>query len=72
MIRGLLRAIGRIAGLVSGAYIAYVAVRGSRLLVQPDVRPFVPDSEGAPATPADLGLAYEPVSIVTRDNFERW
>ena len=65
MIRGLLRAIGRIAGLVSGAYIAYVAVRGSRLLVQPDVRPFVPDSEGAPATPADLGLAYEPVSIVT-------
>lgn len=67
MIRGLLRAIGRIAGLVSGAYIAYVAVRGSRLLVQPDVRPFVPDAEGAPATPADIGLKYEPVRIVTHD-----
>jgi alpha-beta hydrolase superfamily lysophospholipase len=67
MIGGLLRIIGRIVGLVSGAYLAYVAVRGSRLLVRPDVRPFVPDSEGAPATPADLGLAYEPVSIVTHD-----
>jgi alpha-beta hydrolase superfamily lysophospholipase len=67
MIGGLLRIIGRIVGLVSGAYLAYVAVRGSRLLVRPDVRPFLPDSEGAPATPADLGLAYEPVSIVTHD-----
>jgi alpha-beta hydrolase superfamily lysophospholipase len=67
MIGGLLRIIGRIVGLVSGAYLAYVAVRGSRLLVRPDVRPFLPDSEGAPATPADLGLAYDPVSIVTHD-----
>ena len=31
MIRALLRTIGRIGGLVSGAYLAYVAVRGSRL-----------------------------------------
>lgn len=67
MIRVLLRVVGRIAGLVSGAYLAYVAVRGSRLLVRPDVRPFVPDVAGSPATPADLGLDYEPVRIVTHD-----
>lgn len=69
MIRRLLRAIGRIVGLVTGAYLAYVAVRGSRLLVQPDVRPFVPDTDGAPATPADVGLEFEPVRFTTSDGF---
>ena len=67
MIRRVLRAIGRIAGLVTGAYLTYVAVRGSRLLVRPEVRPFLPDVEGAPASPADLGLDFEAVRIATHD-----
>lgn len=67
MIRGLLRLIGRVIGLLTGAYLAFVAVRGSRLLVQPDVRPFVPDPPGSPATPADLGLEYEDVRFTTDD-----
>jgi uncharacterized protein len=62
-----LRAIGRIVGLVAGAYLAYVAVRGSRMLVSPDVRPFAPDADGSPATPADIGLEYEPVRFTTDD-----
>lgn len=69
MIRRLLRTIGRVTGLVTGAYLTYVAVRGSRLLVRPDVRPFVPDVDGGPATPADVGLEFEPVRFTTADGF---
>jgi uncharacterized protein len=67
MIRAVLRAIGRGIGLVAGAYLTYVAVRGSRLLIQPEVRPFLPEYEGAPTTPADLGLDYEEVRFTTDD-----
>lgn len=67
MIRRVLRALGRGFGLLVGAYLTYAAVRGSRLLIQPEVRPFVPDLEGGPATPADLGLPYEPVRFTTDD-----
>ncbi|HEX5040883.1 MAG TPA: alpha/beta fold hydrolase [Candidatus Limnocylindria bacterium] len=67
MIGTVLRAIGRTVGLLTGIYLIYVAVRGSRLLVEPQVRPFVPDVAGAPTTPADLGLDYEPVRITTDD-----
>jgi alpha-beta hydrolase superfamily lysophospholipase len=67
MIRRIARLIGRIVGLVTGAYLTYVAVRGSGLLVRPEVRPFVPDLADAPATPADLGLEYEPVRFTTHD-----
>ena len=67
MIGRLLRIIGRAVGLVAGAYLAYVAVRGSRLLVSPEVRPFEPDPVGSPATPADIGLEYEPVRFTTDD-----
>jgi alpha-beta hydrolase superfamily lysophospholipase len=63
----ILRAIGRAAGLVAGAYLAYVAIRGSRLLVSPEVRPFEPDPLGSPATPADIGLVYESVRFTTDD-----
>jgi uncharacterized protein len=62
-----LRALGRIAGLVAGAYLAFVAIRGSRMLVSPDVRPFAPDPDGSPSTPADIGLDYEPVRFTTDD-----
>lgn len=67
MILALARAIGRSVGLLLGAYLTYVAVRGSRLLVRPEVRPFLPEYAGAPATPGDLGLAYEDVRFTTHD-----
>jgi uncharacterized protein len=62
-----LRLIGRAVGLVAGAYLAYVAIRGSRLLVSPTVRPFEPDPAGSPGTPADIGLEFEPVRFTTDD-----
>ena len=67
MIGAVARAIGRALGLLVGAYLAYVAYRGSRLLVQPEVRPFLPEYAGAPATPGDLGLDYEVVRFTTDD-----
>ncbi len=67
MIGRVLRVLGRAVGLVAGAYLAYVAVRGSRLLVSPEVRPFAPEPDGSPATPADIGLEYEPVRFTTDD-----
>lgn len=67
MIRGVLRAVGRAVGLLTGAYLAAVAVRGSGVLTRPAIRPLVPDVEGAPATPEEIGLAYEPVRFTTTD-----
>ena len=67
MIGRLLRSVGRGFGLLTGAYLGYVAVRGSRLLIQPEVRPFLPEWPDAPATPADLGLEYEAVRFTTDD-----
>jgi pimeloyl-ACP methyl ester carboxylesterase len=48
-------------------YLAYLAVRGSRLLVQPLVREFVPWIEGQPSTPGDLGLDWEPIAFRAAD-----
>jgi alpha-beta hydrolase superfamily lysophospholipase len=67
MIGAVARSIGQVIGLVVGAYLAYVAVRGSRLLIEPDVRPFLPDYPGAPTSPADLGMAYEDVRFRADD-----
>jgi alpha-beta hydrolase superfamily lysophospholipase len=67
MIRGLLRFGGRFVGLLAAVYLAFIGLRGSRLLVRPEVRPFLPDPPDAPATPADLGLDYEPVRFTTDD-----
>ena len=67
MTGAILRALGRVAALLTGAYLATIAVRGSRLLVRPEVRPFLPDPPDAPATPADLGLEYETVRFTTDD-----
>jgi len=71
MIGAILRALGRLAGalaaVLAGAYLVYIGTRGSRLLVRPEVRPFLPAWEGAPATPGDLGLAYEDVRFTTDD-----
>ncbi|HVM25607.1 MAG TPA: alpha/beta fold hydrolase [Candidatus Limnocylindrales bacterium] len=67
MIGALLRAIGQVLGLITGAYLAYVAARGSRILTRPEVRPFLPEYEGAPVTPGDLGLDYEAVRFTCDD-----
>lgn len=42
MIGSAIRSIGRAFGALTGGYLLFVAVRGSRLLVQPEVRPFLP------------------------------
>ena len=67
MIRSFLRAVGRTFGVATGGYLLYVGVRGSRLLVRPDVRPFLPDIPGGPATPGEIGLEYEVVRFTTDD-----
>jgi uncharacterized protein len=67
MILALARTVGRLVGLVTGLYLAYVAVRGSQMVVRPHQRPLTPESPGAPASPADLGLEYEVVSFTTDD-----
>ena len=67
MIGGVLRAVGTAVGLAAGAYLAMVGVRGSRMLVRPQVRPFLPDSPDAPSSPADIGLDFETVRFTTDD-----
>jgi alpha-beta hydrolase superfamily lysophospholipase len=67
MIRAVFRILGRVAGVVAGGYLLIVALRGSRELVRPNVRAFEPAWEGAPATPADIGLDYEDVKFTTDD-----
>ncbi len=67
MIGAVTRSFGRAFGLVVGAYLAYVAFRGSKLLIQPDVRPFLPEHPGAPTSPADLGMEYEDVRFRADD-----
>jgi alpha-beta hydrolase superfamily lysophospholipase len=67
MIARILRLFGRALGLLTGAYLLAIAFRGSHVLVRPQVRPFLPEPEGAPATPADIGLDYEAVRFTTDD-----
>lgn len=67
MIGGVLRAVGTAVGLAAGAYLALVGLRGSRMLVRPQVRPFLPDSPEAPSSPADIGLDFETVRFTTDD-----
>jgi len=67
MIRGVLRFGGRFLGLLTAVYLAFIGVRGSRLLVQPEVRPFLPDPPDAPTSPADIGLDFESVRFTTDD-----
>lgn len=59
--------MGRLGLMGLGAYLAYVAVRGSRLLIQPVVREFVPSLGDGPATPGELGLDWEPVRFRAAD-----
>ena len=67
MIGRVLRIIGRVGALLTGLYLLYVAARGSRALLRPDVRALEPAWEGAPSTPGELGLEYEDVRFTTDD-----
>lgn len=63
---GLAAWLGRIAAAGTLGYLGYLTVEGSRRMVSPGRRPFLP-AEGEPATPGDLGLAYEDVRFTTND-----
>jgi dipeptidyl aminopeptidase/acylaminoacyl peptidase len=63
---GLAAWLGRIAAAATLGYLGYLTVEGSRRMVSPGRRPFLPEA-GEPATPADLGLAYEDVRFTTDD-----
>ena len=64
--RGLAAWLGRIVAAGALGYLGYLTVEGSRRIVRPDRKPFLP-AEGQPATPADLGLVYEDVRFTTDD-----
>jgi uncharacterized protein len=64
--RGLIAWLGRIVAAGLAGYLGYLTVEGSRRVVQPDTRSFAPE-EGAPATPADIGLEYEEIRFTTDD-----
>lgn len=63
---GALAWAARLAAVATVAYFGWVAVEGSRRIVRPQRRPFTP-AEGEPATPDDLGLAFEEVAFATDD-----
>ena len=71
--RGLAAWLGRIAAAGTLGYLGYLTVEGSRRMVSPGRRPFLP-ADGEPATPADIGLAYEDVRFTTDDgvNLSGW
>jgi dipeptidyl aminopeptidase/acylaminoacyl peptidase len=65
--RGLAAWLGRIVAAATFGYLGYLTYEGSRRIVRPGRRPMEPLEEGAPATPADLGLIYEDVRFTTDD-----
>ena len=64
--RGLAAWLGSIAAAGTLVYLGYLTLEGSRRMVSPGRRAFLP-AEGEPATPADLDLAYEDVRFTTTD-----
>jgi alpha-beta hydrolase superfamily lysophospholipase len=64
--RGIVAWLGRVIGATLAGYLGYLSLVGSRRLVRPGRRPFEP-MEGWPATPAEIGLAYEDVRFTTDD-----
>jgi uncharacterized protein len=65
--RGLLAWLGAALGALTAAYVAFLTVEGSRRLMRPPRRPFLPFVEGDALTPAELGLPYEEVRFTTDD-----
>ena len=58
--------LGRILAAATLGYLGYLTLEGSRRIVSPGRRPFLP-AEGEPATPADLGIPYQDVEFTTDD-----
>jgi alpha-beta hydrolase superfamily lysophospholipase len=65
--RGLITWLMRGVGVLAAAYVGFLTVEGSRRLMRPPRRPFVPFVEGDAVTPAELGLPYEDVRFTTDD-----
>jgi len=65
--RGLLAWLAGGLGALTAAYVAFLTVEGSRRLMRPPRRPFVPFVEGDAVTPGELGLPYEDVRFTTDD-----
>lgn len=64
--RGVAAWLGRIAAALTLGYLGYLTLEGSRRIVSPVRKPFLP-LEGQPGTPADIGLDYEDVRFTTDD-----
>jgi alpha-beta hydrolase superfamily lysophospholipase len=67
--RSLAAWLGRIVAAGAAGYLGYVTVEGSRRMVRPPRKAMEPDEAGAPASPADIGLAYEDVRFTTDDGY---
>jgi dipeptidyl aminopeptidase/acylaminoacyl peptidase len=66
--RSLAALAGRIVAAATAGYLGFLTVEGSRRIVRPGRKPFEAE-EGGPATPADIGLAYDEVRFTTDDGF---
>ena len=66
--RSLAAWLGRIVAAGAAGYLGFLGVEGSRRLVRPARKPFEA-LEGGPATPADIGLAYDDVRFTTDDGY---
>lgn len=60
--------MGRIVAAGAAGYLGFVGLEGSRRIVRPGRKPFEAE-EGAPRTPADIGLAFEDVRFTTDDGY---
>ena len=59
---------GRIVAAGAAGYLGFVGLEGSRRVVRPARKALEPE-EGAPRTPADIGLGYEEVRFTTDDGY---
>lgn len=53
--------------VLAAAYVAFLTLEGSRRLMRPQRRPFLPFVEGDAVSPGELGLPYEDVRFTTDD-----
>lgn len=66
--RSLAALLGRIVAAGAAGYLGFVGLEGSRRVVRPGRKPLEAE-EGAPRTPADIGLAFEEVRFTTDDGY---
>jgi hypothetical protein len=66
--RSLAAWLGRVVAAGAAGYLGFAAIEGSRRVVRPGRKAFEAEA-GEPATPEDIGLAYEDVRFTTDDGF---